>query len=318
MEEEQSPTFKISGNDEPEDIRQDELRDLKMEKLGHRVTLLTVLIPCMIGVIGVIAYLDIKDRVTRSYDTGAIGVQKLSKDLDSKFSSLSLEQAKIKDIHSKKLPQLEKDAAFLRSKLTKLQKSMTQMSQSMINRDELGRVVDNLVQKVNDAMPEGITTDVENLKSDLGSLREVDDKIVADGNQRQATMASLSNSLTEIKTDMDAIRQDIAGLGESAIDRGELELALKLKEIGYRQLLLDKTNQLEQEIQILGKKIDKLKAGQKASAGTVSPKPASQSPTPKPVKPKPEQPAPQSQPGTPSNEKPANAEPGAIEEQTIE
>jgi len=300
MEEEQSPTFKISGNDEPEDVRQDELRDLKMEKLGHRVTLLTVLIPCMILVIGIIAYLDIKDRVTRSYDTGAIGVQKLSKDLASKFSSLSLEQAKINDIHAKKLPQLEKDAAFLRSKLSNLQKSMTQMSQSMINRDELGRVVDNLVQKVNDAMPEGITTDVENLKSDLTLLRELDDKIVADGNQRQATLASLTNSLSEIKTDMDAIRLEIANLADSAIDKGELELALKLKEIGYRQLLLDKTNQLEQEIQVLTKKIQKLKVDQTPSSGAATPTTSTQ----QPVKPEPEQ--------------PANTEPGEIVEQTID
>jgi chromosome segregation ATPase len=314
MEEEQSPTFKISGNDEPEDIRQDELHDLKVEKLGHRVTLLTVLIPCMILVIGIIAYLDIKDRVTRSQDTGAIGVQKLSKDLASKFSSLSLEQAKINDIHAKKLPQLEKDAAFLRTKLANLQKSLTQMSQSMINRDELGRVVDNLVQKVNDAMPEGITTDVENLKSNLAALSEVDDQIVADGNQRQATIASLTNSLSEIKSDVDTIRQDMANIGDRAIDKGELELALKLKEIGYRQLLLDKTKQLEQEIQLLAKKLEKLKTDQKQSSGAAAPKPTTQ----QAVKPKPEQPASQNNAGAPSNDKPTNTEPGGIVEQTIE
>ena len=316
MEEDQSPTFKISGDDEPEDDRQDELRDMKMEKLGHRVTLLTVLIPCMIGIIGVIAYLDIKDRVSRSQDTGAIGVQKLSKDLASKFSSLSLEQAKIKDIQAKKIPQLEKDAAFLRSKITNLQKSMTQMSQSTISRDELGRVVDNLVQKVNEAIPEGITTDLEILKSELTALREVDDQIVAQGVQRQATIASLTNSLSQIKADMDGLRQEVASLGDTAIDKGELELALKLKEIGYRQLLLDKTKQLEQKIQLLDKQIQKLKADQKASSGVAAPKPTSQ--TQKPATPKPEQPAPQSKPGTPSNAQPADVESGGIVEQTIE
>jgi len=318
MEEEQSPSFKISGNDEPEDIRQDEIRDLKVEKLGHRVTLLTVLFPCMILVIGIIAYLDIKDRVTRSQDTGAIGVQKLSKDLASKFSSLSLEQAKINDIHAKKLPQLEKDAAFLRSKLNGLQESMTQMSQSMINRDELGRVVDNLVQNVNDAMPEGITTDVENLKSDLSLLRQVDDKIMADGDQRQATIAAITNSLSEIKTDMASIKQDITSLADSAIDKGELELALKLKEIGYRQLLLDKTNQLEQKIQLLGEKLDKLKVKQKSRTGATVSQPEPETSTAKPTKPKPHQPASQSKPGPPANEQPAKAETGVIVEQTIE
>ena len=70
IEENSNSRFQFSADDdEPEAIVQDELRELKIEKLGQRVTLLTILIPCMIGVILVITYLDIKDRVTRSYDT---------------------------------------------------------------------------------------------------------------------------------------------------------------------------------------------------------------------------------------------------------
>ena len=308
MEENQRSKFKFSGDDDaPEAIRQDELRELKMEKLGHRVTLLTILIPCMIGVIMVIAYLDIKDRVTRSQDTGTIGVQKLSKDLASKFSSLSLEQAKIRDIQAKKLPKLEKDAAFLRSKLSKLQKSVTQMSQSMITRDELARVVDNLNQKVSE-VPQSLTADLETLASNVAALGSVDEQMAAEGNKRQAAIASHSNSLSAIKTDMDTLRQKITNLGDAAIDKGELELALKLKEIAYRQLLLDKTTQLEKEIQILRNRIQKLQGGKQPS------QPAAQ----KPLKPEPGQQPADDKPETPSSPPPANAEPGGIVEQTIE
>ncbi len=163
IEENDNSRFQFSANeDEPEVIHQNELRELKIEKLGQRVTLLTFLIPCMIGIILVITYLDIKDRVTRSHDTGAIGVQKLSKDLVSKFSSLSLEQAKIKDIQAKKLPELEKSAAFLKSRITKLQKSMDQMTASTISRDELTRVAETLTNRVAD-IPQGLQSDFETL-----------------------------------------------------------------------------------------------------------------------------------------------------------
>ncbi len=46
IEENDNSRFQFSANeDEPEVIHQNELRELKIEKLGQRVTLLTFLIP---------------------------------------------------------------------------------------------------------------------------------------------------------------------------------------------------------------------------------------------------------------------------------
>ncbi|RLB96073.1 MAG: hypothetical protein DRH90_24945, partial [Deltaproteobacteria bacterium] len=76
MEENRTPsTFKLGGDDQENDaVMQAELQELKIEKLGQRVMLLAILIPCMIGVILIISYLDIKDRVKRTQSTGTIGV----------------------------------------------------------------------------------------------------------------------------------------------------------------------------------------------------------------------------------------------------
>jgi chromosome segregation ATPase len=296
IEENDNSRFQFSADeDEPEAILQDELRELKIEKLGHRVTLLTVLIPCMIGVILVITYLDIKDRVTRSYDTGAIGVEKLSKDLASKFSSLSLEQAKINDILAKKLPELEKSAAFLKSRLTKLQKSMTQMTASTISRDELTRVTENLTNKVAD-IPQG-------LKPDFEALALVDNQIVEDSRRISGDIKILSDSMAEIDTRVDTIRKEIETFSERAVDKDELELTLKLKEIGYRQSLLDKTALLEKDIQAIRKEVKDLR---KANSGSSSAAPVTQPSSPVSQKPAPE------------TTKPATIESDGIVEQTIE
>ncbi len=296
IEENDNSRFQFSADeDEPEAILQDELRELKIEKLGHRVTLLTVLIPCMIGVILVITYLDIKDRVTRSYDTGAIGVEKLSKDLASKFSSLSLEQAKINDILAKKLPELEKSAAFLKSRLTKLQKSMTQMTASTISRDELTRVTENLTNKVAD-IPQG-------LKPDFEALALVDNQIVEDSRRISGDIKILSDSMAEIDTRVDTIRKEIETFSERTVDKDELELTLKLKEIGYRQSLLDKTALLEKDIQAIRKEVKDLR---KANSGSSSAAPVTQPSSPVSLKPAPE------------TTKPATIESDGIVEQTIE
>ena len=275
IEENDNSRFQFSTNeDEPEVIHQNELRELKIEKLGQRVTLLTFLIPCMIGIIIVITYLDIEDRVTRSHDTGAIGVQKLSKDLVSKFSSLSLEQAKIKDIQAKKLPELEKSAAFLKSRITKLQKSMDQMTASTISRDELTRVAETLTNRVAD-IPQG-------LQSDFETLALVDDRIVEDTRRISADIKTLSNNMAEIDTRINIIRKEIETVSDKSIDKDDLELSLKLKEIGYRQSLLDKTAILEKEIQAIRKEVKGLK---KVNSGSSNIAPATQPSSPVSQKP---------------------------------
>ena len=303
MEDNNNSRFQFSAdNDEPEAILQDELRELKIEKLGQRVTLLTILIPCMIGIILVITYLDIKDRVTRSYDTGAIGVQKLSKDLASKFSSLSLEQAKINDIQAKTIPELEKSAAFLKSRITKLQKSMSQVTASTISRDELTRVAENLSNKIAD-IP-------QDLKPKFEALTLVDDQVIEDAGKISYDIKMLSDSMTNIESRLDTIRKGIGNVSENAIDKGDLELALKLKEIGYRQSLLDKTAILEKEIQALRKEIKDLKASKRV--------PANVAPVTQPASPISQKPASESKTTKPATSKPATVESGGIVEQTID
>lgn len=298
IEENENSRFQFSANeDEPETILHDELRELKIEKLAQRVTLLTILIPCMVGIILVIAYLDIKDRVTRSYDTGTIGVQKLSKDLASKFSSLSLEQAKIKDIQANKIPDLEKSAAFLKSRITKLQESMAQMSASSIDQDELARVAKTLADKLADHERE--------VASDLEALALTNSQIVDNSQKLTNDIGMQSENLAEMDIKINTIRKEIKMLSESFINKDDLELALKLKEIGYRQSLLDKTALLEKEIQALRKEIKALQKNNSASSAVA---PATQPPSPASPKPVPEI----------ETSKPTTSEPGGIVEQTIE
>ena len=303
IEENNNSRFQFSADDdEPEAIVQDELRELKIEKLGQRVTLLTILIPCMIGVILVITYLDIKDRVTRSYDTGAIGVQKLSKDLASKFSSLSLEQAKINDIQAKTIPELEKSAAFLKSRITKLQKSMSQVTTSTISRNELTRVAENLSNKITDIPQE--------LKPDFDALTRADEQMAEDTRRMSDELKLLSDSMAEIDNRIASIRKDIETVGENAVNRDELELALKLKEIGYRQSLLDKTAILEKDIQALRKEVKDLKKSNISSSNT-----APATPPPLPIS---QKPASGNESTKPAGDKPVTMESGGIVEQTID
>jgi hypothetical protein len=86
IDDEEYPTFKFNGDDEPEPepeqtLYQEEARDRRIEKISHRVTIISILIPVLLGVVFYITYRDITSRVSQSQDTGAMEIQNLSTQL---------------------------------------------------------------------------------------------------------------------------------------------------------------------------------------------------------------------------------------------
>lgn len=277
MQPKDSETFRFGRDDADQDeIMHHELQELKVEKLSHRLTLLTILLPCIIGIILVIAYLDIKDRVTRTYDTGTTGVQKLSRDMESKFSSLSLEQAKIKDILSK-IPELENTTAFAQSRIKPMEKGLKHLESTSINRDELSRVVER--------MNERFSSIPSNLKSELQNIKTADQDTAEKIEKISERLDSVSEALLKLGETVKKIDQAIAALEEQTVTKSELELALKLKEIAAKQTLLDTTAAFEKKIKgfdkalrALQKDVDDLKNNGNTSgthAGSPTPAPKS-------------------------------------------
>lgn len=287
-----SKSFKIGGDDQDNDAAmQNELQELKIDKLSQRVMLLTILIPCMIGVILIISYLDIKDRVKRTQSTGTIGVQKLSKDLDSKFSSLSLEQAKLKEVHDKKLPALEKSAAFLQTRMKKVQASIKNLEGSKSERAEVDQVVDDLNTRVALLM--------EHEHSELDVFRMADQELSTKTETLSKQVGEMADAYGSFSEKLTELEKSLADLSATQISKEELDLALKLKEIGFRQEMLDVTGAMGKTIDTLKKQVDQLK---KHQAATPEPQPK-----PAPVEKKPE-----------TTQTETKQAPGSIEEQNIE
>ena len=92
IDDEQYSSFKFEGDEEPDSeqmVYQDEAKDRKFEKLSHRVTIITILLPVLIGVIFYIAYRDVTSRVDQSKDVGAMEIQNLTSQLEENFAALS-------------------------------------------------------------------------------------------------------------------------------------------------------------------------------------------------------------------------------------
>jgi len=75
--------FKFDGNDQdPESFYHEELKDLQIEKLSQRLTLLTILFPSLIAVAIYFGYRNLSGRVSQSFDSGSLEIQRLTQELD--------------------------------------------------------------------------------------------------------------------------------------------------------------------------------------------------------------------------------------------
>ena len=84
MKEENPPEFKFNSDDQDPDIMyQEELKELRVEKLGQRITLMAILLPCLLGVILYFGYRDLTGRVSKSQDSGSLEIQRLSSEVET-------------------------------------------------------------------------------------------------------------------------------------------------------------------------------------------------------------------------------------------
>ena len=286
--------FSLKGDSEPTDLYREEMIDLRVEKLGHRMTLLAVLMPILIGVVLVIVYLDIKNRVSTFHVSGTTGVANLSKDLESRFSSLSLRLAKLEETTSGSQTAMEKSLIGVQAELKtirdNLDKTRNQLAAQVAS---LGKADRNLTAalKTLDRKIDPVAQETATLKKDLEAL---------DTETAQA-LDLISQSLKKAETRIEAATAEIADLADSKIGQKELELALNSqKQVMGQELDVIKTGlqakilSLEKQIDALGVKVNQTSktlsamppapAPKAADASTSSTPPKSTpAPTPKPA-----------------------------------
>ena len=97
MAERKPPEFRFNVDDqEPDEFYQEEMKDLRVEKLGQRITLISILLPCLIAVAIYLGYRDLTDRVHQGRDDRNLEVQQLSKQMETlseKFNEAQLRDA---------------------------------------------------------------------------------------------------------------------------------------------------------------------------------------------------------------------------------
>jgi hypothetical protein len=258
--------FTIRDEDDVPDYAAD-AENLRVEKLSTRITLVAVIIPCLLAIVLAIAYLDIKNRVNNTQYTGSVGVEKLSQDLESRFSSLSLKQAKIEQALAEQSKTLETATAALQINLKKTTAELKRLTESKPDQAALT------------ALSKKTNADISALQKDIAELNaafsKFDDELAAQIQLMAEGLKKDQGRLTQIEKK--ALRLDAEKLSKESMD-----LALGLERLGLKEMVKERIRAVEKKITDLSKKIDALNQRLDAQARTTSkptPATAPQKPT---------------------------------------
>mgnify|MGYP001501851195 CR=1 FL=1 len=270
--------------EEPEEASaQTEVQELKLEKINQRVTLISILIPVLIVIVVVITYLDIKKRVVQTEDTGASEFKKLSADLESRFSSLSLRQAKLEETMSAFTEQNDKNLSTIKTRLDKIQESVKEINKLTAEQKELKTARAEMVKQIN--------TVVESSNAAATQTAAITQEL-------KKQMDQVSQSLGSSESQIDVLEKKIAAIEQSKIDKQSMDLAIRFESLKVE-------NALKARIEALQSRLNELESG--ANRRSSSSAPSSQSSAPKASKPAAQ---------TPMPDKPATAS-DKIEEQNL-
>jgi len=229
MTENESAKFRIRSDDNPEAQFQEDNQELKLDKLSRRITLITILIPCLIGGILFLAYRDIQTRVGQVSDTGTTKVKTLSKDLESRFSSLLIKHAKLEVDSTQKISSLEKTTASLQKNL---QEAATAIKYIRSARKSDNQKISNAINAMNKTL-ETLTPLPQNLETMASEIKLYDQKLSKE-------LGSFSQSLEGIRNNLIKIQADILYLASVKTDNKAFDLALQSQQKNY-QLDLQQT-----------------------------------------------------------------------------
>lgn len=255
-----------NGDDVEETPVASEINELRLEKISQRVTLISIIIPVLIVVVLVIAYLDIKKRVVQTEDSGAIEFRKLSSDLESRFSSLSLRQAQLEEDLSQLIAGNDHAMAGIQVRFEKMHDTLNELR---------GIALD---QKRLDAMREALEKEIQAVAATVAAADRAGKENAALLQELRTQVAQQGETLSATAPRMAELEKQLKAVDERKLDKQGLDLPLRLEALKIETNLKAEINALQKRLEALEGKLSQATARPPA-ATPPAPTPAPQ-PTP--------------------------------------
>ena len=243
--------LKQTDSEIPASSYHEEINTLKIDKLSNRVTIISIILPCLIGVIIIFAYLDIKERMVDVDLTKQNQVERIFQQLEEKLNTLDVKIAKNKFDLENKLPELDKKNVLLEGRIAKLTTTKAD-----------AKTIKNRFAKFEKRVANNTNQDKSTLQTIERINKQTLSAIKKNQNQFDKTARQIEEETNLFKEEFDARLLELSDYEQQI---GELRKNVSLldkkfkgfeQETASNEALDEKINQLKEELNNHMKKLD--------------------------------------------------------------
>jgi chromosome segregation ATPase len=234
IDDEQYASFKFEGDEEPDSeqtVYQDDAKERKIEKLSHRVTIITILLPVLIGVISYIAYRNVTSRVNQSQDVGEMEIQNLTGQLQEKFTALSTKYGELEGALTEKLADLEKVDKAMKANLKQAEDTLAKINATKADKKDQEAVVAKIDAALTPIHKEikdltAMRKEVNDLALMRNDLKAISAEVTALDKDLKQQLATISENNDKALKGLAQIQSEISKLSDQKMDKDALEFEL--------------------------------------------------------------------------------------------
>ena len=226
-------------------VYQQEASLLKLEKLSQRVTIISVIIPCIIIAIGAFVYLDIQEKVDKTDQSQADKVERVANDLEIKLNALDVRIArathdldrKLEDIDIKrqtlenqtaKMSASKVDLKAMEKALAKLEKQIktnaSQDKSTLATVERINRQLGSTIEKNNS----GIKKNTDEIKEDVRAFKEKTDVKLLKLSVYEEQITGIATQVSLLEKKIDTLKTETAASYDQKINQLKLDLEARI------------------------------------------------------------------------------------------
>lgn len=247
----------FTEEDRPASLLGDQDSYRRLEKLGQRVTIITILIPVLVALIGYLVYRDIRILVSQTQDLSAKELTAIARNLESNLSNLSINHAKLQEEFHTKIDQLQIETTQLKERIEQQSMRIDEVRALKLDKTELAPEMAKLDSKIAAAQKE-TKAGIDKLTSDQKAF----EKKYADD------MGKISEHLNGITTAVAECQADLGLISGEKADKRQLEGLLKGYEKRFQEIADRMTQSVDTQLNAVKTSIHEL---EKSKSATESP-----------------------------------------------
>ncbi len=226
MDKQDDGRFVFGVNDTHEPVALDETSRSRLDSLNLKVTLIAIIMPCLIGLVMVFAYIDMTRRVSVFKNNGSQEVRDASKDMERMISSLQVKNARMEKQLTEALGEINMRLATLETTLGKTRKDVNFITATRITKKEA------------DAHMRTLTHQLDKNNTVLTLLQSDTAETIDRTRTLEKKGADMTKSLRHIKGDLATAKKKVDSLAQSIPSMKEIDARLK-KERMFMKVRID-------------------------------------------------------------------------------